>query len=333
MSLINQMLRDLEQRNRQAAKPAPKLELRSAPQDKPGGGLPWLVGTAIALGLLYLWQQQQPGQPNRQPAPAAVASAPIEPRPAPPQLSIDIPPAPPIAQTSQALTPLVANNDQQTLVINPAIPAESPLAEHSPAAPVPALKPLKTPSPSQQAEALYRRAQASNSPSTIREYLQKALTQNPSHLPARSMLLQTLLKAGVGTEEIGEFVEDSLQLFPDNLLFVKTRAHLYVQQKDFAAATRVLEKIDANTVADSAFLALLAAAYQQQQAFPQAEQTYRRLTQLQPDKAEHWLGLAISQDKLGQPQAARESYSRALEPNTLDAEVVNYIKQRLGALN
>jgi tetratricopeptide (TPR) repeat protein len=133
--------------------------------------------------------------------------------------------------------------------------------------------------------------------------------------------------------ELDEFLDDSLALFPNNLLFIKTRAHLYVQQKNFAAAVNILERIDADTVDDSPFLALLAAGYQQLQHFPQAARIYQRLSQIQPDKAENWLGLAIAQDKLNQSQAAVQAYRQALDKKTLNAEVVSYIKQRLTALN
>jgi tetratricopeptide (TPR) repeat protein len=147
------------------------------------------------------------------------------------------------------------------------------------------------------------------------------------------LLLQTLLKYRASPAEIAAFVQESLELFPNNLLFVKTQAHLYVQQKNFAAAVSLLERIDSNTVDDPAYLALLAAGYQQQQQFARAEPIYRRLTELQADKAEYWLGLAMNQDKLNQTQAAAESYRQALDKNTLNAEVVSYIKQRLDALN
>jgi len=169
--------------------------------------------------------------------------------------------------------------------------------------------------------------------SSIRENLLDALKLEPTHLPARTLLLQTLLKYRASPAEIAAFVQESLALFPNDLLFVKTQAHLYVQQKNFAAAVSILERIDSNTVDDPAYLALLAAGYQQQQQFTQAAPLYRRLTELQADKAEYWLGLAMNQDKLNQIQAAAESYRQALDKSTLNAEVVSYIKQRLDALN
>ncbi|WP_446811011.1 tetratricopeptide repeat protein [Methylomonas sp. 2BW1-5-20] len=338
MSLINQMLRDLEQRNPQTAKPAPKLELRSTASGGRRRGWLWLLGIAAALPIVYIWRQTQTDAPAAQ---AIQASAPIQPAP----LSIPAPiTAPPIAKpTAKASTPMENASPPPATAIEPLGVVNKPIAPELAiaAAPTPipqtiapvSAKPVKATSPAQQAEALYKRARAGTAMSSIRENLLDALKLEPTHLPARTLLLQTLLKYRASPAEIAAFVQESLALFPNNLFFVKTQAHLYVQQKNFAAAVSILERIDSNMVDDPAYLALLAAGYQQQQQFTQAAPLYRRLTELQADKAEYWLGLAMNQDKLNQIQAAAESYRQALDKNTLNAEVVSYIKQRLDALN
>ncbi len=180
---------------------------------------------------------------------------------------------------------------------------------------------------------LYHQAQISQSAASSRDALLTALALDPHYLPARTLLLQTLLKMHASDAEINAFTEKSLQLFPDNLLFIKTQAHLYVQQKRFNEAIQLLEQIDAKRVEDSGYLSLLAASYQQLQRFPQAERIYQKLTQIQPDKAENWLGWAICLDKLNQPQDAARAYREALNKNTLNSQVVDYINQRLSAFN
>ncbi|AMK78853.1 MULTISPECIES: tetratricopeptide repeat protein [Methylomonas] len=338
MSLINQMLRDLEQRNNPNAASTPKLELRPAPHTKHRRRWPWLIAFALTLPVHYLWRQTHSNQAE-QPAVAvprlALPAKPTQTLPATPVEPQQQPTEAPIANATIA-QPALPNTEQVIPIvkaIEPEVPLSLPSAAAIPPAITPAAKPVKAQTPAEQADALYRRAKAGNSSAAILAHLRNALQLNPSHLGARTLFLQTLLKAHAGSEEIADFVQASLQLFPDNLLFVKTRAHLYVQEKNFAEAINTLEQISADSVDDTAYLSLLAAGYQQQQRFPQAERIYQRLTQFQPDKAENWLGLAICQDKLNETQAAAQAYQQALDKNTLNADVVNYIKQRLSALN
>lgn len=343
MSLINQMLRDLEQRNNQNPKSAQPLNVRIAGKPARGKRLLWLL-PLMALPAAYLWYQTQPGRPAPQPAAPVDAAVIAIPEPAV-ERNQSQPPASPPPNVSPAEPQQPAS--EQTIVNEPpqavaksqaAVPKQAEATPPPPAErsrnPLPASAAVdraKTSTPKEQAEALYRQAQHSASALMTKENLKEALQLDPHYLPARTLLLQTLLKSHADAE-LGEFVDDSLQLFPSNLLFIKTRAHMYVQQKNFAAAVNILERIDADTVDDGAYLALLAAGYQQLQRFPQAARIYRQLTQIQPDKAEHWLGLAIAQDKLNQPQSAVQAYRQALDKKTLNAEVVSYIKQRLSVL-
>lgn len=368
MSLINQMLRDLEQRNKQTAKtaPAPNVPIASQPVGRRPSRL-WLL-PLMALPLAYLWHQnpasppaqqiaepvhtaaiaeskqaaataEQPAGPDRS---QSLAPAPFSERMAPTTLPVTTTPSTTNASPAELQKPAVTPNQAREPAkliekSQAAVPKQSPaasLAERSRSqSPAPApIDRVKTSTPKQQAEALYRQAQHSASSLMAKENLKEALQLDPHYLPARTLLLQTLMKSRADAE-LGEFLDDSLALFPSNLLFIKTRAHLYVRQKNFAAAVKLLERIDADTVDDSAYLALLAAGYQQLQHLPQAARIYQRLSQIQPDKAENWLGLAIAQDKLNQSQAAVQAYRQALDKKTLNAEVVSYIKQRLTALN
>jgi hypothetical protein len=195
------------------------------------------------------------------------------------------------------------------------------------------IKSEKHTSTTTEVEALF--LEAKNNPSLSSRILQldSILQVNPQFLPARKLQLETLIKTKAPPEELSNFVDDSLEIFPNNLLFKKTRAHLYIQQKNFVAAINVLENDNFESNTDSEYLALLAGSYAQLQRYPQAASIYLKLTQINADKAENWLGLAVSEDKLNQPQLAISAYQQALDKNTLQGEVVDYIKQRLQVLN
>ncbi len=129
-----------------------------------------------------------------------------------------------------------------------------------------------------------------------------------------------------------EFLDQSLALFPDNLQFINTRAQLFLQQKNPSGALTTLQRVDLTNASNETYLSLLAATYQQQQSFGNAAKVYQRLITVNPDKAENWLGLALSEEKLGDPKLAREAYQQALSKNTLKESIRSYIKQRLTEL-
>lgn len=346
MSLINQMLRDLERRKNHAKTQAQPLQI-NIPLAETGKKSRFWFLPLVAVALAFIWYQTQTVQLTQNPAGAADAGAAIEPAQAQPAIVESMPPL--STTTAPALEHEVVEKNSVPAVVlaegsaagNQALaaPAKKPrIPAALPAAPKPEklqtarpLPPAKPASSRRQAETLYRQAQPDSSSATSRTALQEALLLDPLYLPVRTLLLQTLLKSPADRAEALTLAEDSLQLFPDNLLFIKTRALFYIQEKNFADAAGLLETIPADNIDDTGYLALLASAYQQLQRFPQALSIYQRLSQIQPEKAENWLGLAIALDKLNQPAAA--AYQQALDKNTLSPVVVDYIKQRLSALN
>lgn len=309
MSLINQMLRDLEQRD--PAAPLPGQPSTAVQRRRRISRWWWLT---LLLPAIALYRNPSSSiHPSTSPAP-------------------DAPQA-------------VAINDKalETMIL---IPPNSPvLALHISVKPNPPLilKPLSLKSTNtsgvktalktdKSATGLYQQAKQYSSRLMQTETLREALQLDPNYLPARTLLLQILLQSHATHTELGNFVEDSLSHFPSNPFFIKTRAQLYVQQRDFTAAIQLLERLDSDSVSDNGYLALQAASYQQLQRFPEAVKLYSKLTQNQADKAENWLGLGICLDKLNQTPAASLAYQQALDKNTLNADVVSYIKQRLSAM-
>ncbi|MGZ4995232.1 MAG: tetratricopeptide repeat protein, partial [Methylobacter sp.] len=184
----------------------------------------------------------------------------------------------------------------------------------------------------QQADILYRQAENNSEDSLATIYkLEQALNLDPRHLRARLLLAKTLHNQGK-IQKTAEFLDQSLALFPDNLQFINTRAQLFLQQKDPNGALNTLQRIDLTNTSNETYLSLLAATYHQLQSFANAAKVYQKLVTVNPGKAENWLGLALAQEKLGNPKLAREFYQQALGKNSLKEPVANYIKQRLAEL-
>ena len=367
MSLINQMLRDLESRNTPNNAPSSlqqNIQVTQAPRSKTPM-LIWSLLIIVATGGTYWAYQYSKSLAKIPPASAAdnikkepVPATPFEQvlatpnavantaapkiEPKPPENAIT-PPAPaaqaaPIAQATPAVQAA------------PAVHPNPPVQEVQPAPPIQAAPeivaapPVKnrpiTANPSQpkqttakqRADDLYRQAENNfENPLAVSYKLEQALNLDPRHLKARLLLAKTLHSQGQA-DKTGEFLDQSLALFPDNLQFINTRAQLFLQQKNPDGALRILQRIDLANSSNETYLSLLAAAYQQLQSFTNAAGIYQKLVSVNPEKAENWLGFALAQEKLGNAKLAREAYQQALGKNTLQPSVASYVKQRLSEL-
>ncbi|MCF7965159.1 MAG: tetratricopeptide repeat protein [Methylobacter tundripaludum] len=351
MSLINQMLRDLENRNTINNTP-PTLQHNIQVTHAPSSKRPFLIWTLLAIIATggtywaYLYSNTLTKTPpviiaeNNQKDPTPIA--PYEQVLATPNAVSDTVPQiePKLPENNAATQPVPTI--QPTPALQPPPPAQPTPAAPSQAAPETiAAQPIKnTPIPpkpalikqitdKQQADLLYRQAENSFDDYSTINKLEEILKLDPRHLKARLLLAKKLHSQGQ-INKTADFLDQSLILFPDNLQFINTRAQLFLQQKNPGSALKTLQRIDLTSDSnDETYLSLLAASYQQLQSFNNAAKTYQRLITINPEKAENWLGLALSQEKLGNSRIAREAYQQALSKNTLKESIANYIKQRL----
>lgn len=358
MSLINQMLRDLEQRKPSSPVTPNKQPLKvQSPVNQPQirhHQRWWLLAIVLGIGA-FLWVQSTDHPPIQAPTPATqpVKQSQSLNTPVVAEIAAPAPSTQSVASETGAAskpTESTSTTPAPSFLSNPTTPdahpapisasivktetAASPKSTKNPVNTEIAAKPSNANTlrgTSQRAETLYRQASESASRMMRKATLREALELNPRHLPARNLLLETLMQEK-SSLELKQFLDESLGLFPDNPGFITALAHWHIKQKNFAAATKTLEQINSYSNHDPQYLALLAASYQQQQNFSQALTIYQKLSHLQPDKAENWLGLAICADKLQQSNNAIQAYQQALGKNTLNGDVVDYIQQRLSAL-
>ncbi len=344
MSLINQMLRDLESRNTSNTTPA--LQHNIQVKRTSASKIPlliWSLLTTIATGGTYWAYQYSKMLPKNPPVIAAtlkkdpVPIAPYEQVLATPNALTDTTPkieqkpaenkaiqTVPVVQSVPTAQPQPPVQTVSAVQATPEIIAAPPIKK------TPAPKPaqIKQVTNKQQADLLYRQAENNFEDYSATYKLEQALKLDPRHLNARLLLAKALYSQGQ-INKTADFIDQSLALFPDNLQFINTRAQLFLQQRNPNGALQTLQRIDVTNSSNEAYLSLLAATYQQLQSFPNASKVYQRLVTVNPEKAENWLGLALSQEKLGNSKLAREAYQQALSKNSLKESIANYIKQRL----
>jgi len=361
VSLVNQMLRDLEQRRGEAGAEVHTLEgLRAAPANAPAPGLRWpialagatLIAAAAGIGWwLASADENAPGASS--PASMQVASAPAAPEPATTEVATiaeDARDAAPDADAKGATSPKPASGNQQ----DPADTAESAnrAAEPAPTAgkttatipapermakrePAPVMhKSVRTPTPAERAEAAYAeavRAFARGQLGQVEAALQTALAADPDHVRARETLAGVLVHQG-RLAEAERVLAEGLARDPAQPGLARLQGRLLAERGQDAAAIEVLEDALPEAGNDAGYLALLAGIYQRSGRAGDAVAAYRGALALMPAQGPWWMGLGLALESLGDGTGAREAYRQALA-RPLVPRIRQYVHQRLTVLD
>lgn len=346
MSLINDMLRDLDaRRGRPDGPDALALQgmgLVSAPTT---AALPLMrittaVATAAVLAIagVTAWHYRAVPQPVETEAalntlPVVQADHPRSGQSLPEVPAVTASPAIPQAEP-EAVTPpphpVRMDEPEQT-----AVTAAQPMTE----APAPEAKPepvirrtLRQPTPLERAETAYREAIAALPLRTDRAMssLQQALSLAPEHLQARLTL------AGLHIREQREdlaldLLAAGFALAPHAVEQARLYGHLLLQTGRDREARTVLETAAPNAGNDAPYQALLGTLYQRLDAPARAAEAYGRALAIDSRQGAWWLGLGMALEQLQRSDAAREAYGNALA-RPLAGSVKTYIEQRLAAL-
>lgn len=339
MSLINQMLRDLQQHGRRPDTGLPPgLSAGPVSTRQPAIGRLAKLGLILAglAGVGLLWGASGWLADRFAPAdgPAAVQGAAS---PAPPALPITVTAEPVAAPAVAAPAPASAVVAQARPFAAPAArraaaPATAPQPEFLPpddAAPlhpdrlpgaVPSTTPPRFEHPYRQAELAYREAQAAARPEAKLAALQQALVAYPGHMPARELLAVTLAAAGRRDEAL-TVLEEGLQIVPDYTPLRKQAADLLLAGGDPAGAAKILIGPGLPRVAtDPELHRLLARVYEQLGEPFLAAQTYRNLLVNAPRDGALWVALGTVLERSGQFDEARQAYRQALAVGGLTRE-------------
>ncbi len=355
MSLLNQVLRDLEKRPRPDATQPPLRLAATPPAAAPGASrrrrLAWLAtGGLILAGGLALWWWPQARQ-----APAPVPMLPsaeprtqvqaVTPESATPPAPVAIPREKPSADKSSSTpkmakakapaqppapaAPKTPSADDLPLHISmaetPPRPAHRPKPKKTKAASRPPAQLRKTPAPAPLAQ--IRRLIAHGELSLAEERLQQRLRAVPSDRAAHQLLVGLLLRGERRDEALAQIERSLTRLgYDDKLLLL--RARLLADRGQTGAALRDLETLLARHPDDREAMRLVAALYRQQGESLRAGRLYQRLTALPGAEARDWLGLALSLDE-HDPTLARVAWQRVLTAPELTAAVRDYARRRL----
>ncbi|MFT5675436.1 MAG: MSHA biogenesis protein MshN [Paraglaciecola sp.] len=158
--------------------------------------------------------------------------------------------------------------------------------------------------------------------------LEELLRVQPDNIEA-SKKLAALLFAQKRNNEAKYVLQQGIKNHPLRSDLRLMLARLYMQEKDNDAAIKLLNEVQADAVNQSEFLAYRAALLQQNGYYEQAKGDYLQLIAADAVNAKWWLGLAITQDRLGQSTEALVAYRTAYNKAQLSPSVVKFVEQRM----
>lgn len=194
------------------------------------------------------------------------------------------------------------------------------------------IRPLKN---SQLAEIAYNKAYQyldQGRMSRGKEHLRQALSLYSHHIKAREMLAGIYIKSGhyVGAAEL---LREGIKIAPDYSLFAKLYARVLLEQNNPQLAIQILEKSATAADVEPDYHALLAATYQRVKNYNKAVAIYLQLVKINPSIGVWWLGLAISLEKSGKEKEALDAYQRAQKSGNLSTALIKFAHNRISALN
>ena len=354
MSVINQMLRELDARGG-AASNAPEVPIR-APVNKRDSGKLVAAGLLLAAvaGVGY-WavmgtsDQQLPPAPvllgqalqDASPAPHVVAPL-VEHRVSPPALPaprVEAVQAPEKQQPSA--TPLIqmapsvsVDPSQPPVKAEPAIQQVAALPVQAQAEPAntsksTVIKKMTELSPETEAQQFYEDAQtlrrAGKPEAAVGKYRQ-ALARDPGMRPAR-LQLAGLLQVSGQLDEALQVLKTGYEQQPNDTLAIAAGRMLADQgQRDEALNWLVRGRAGLRP----ADFALMGALLSQLQRFDESVKAYQRALAADPNQGGWLLGLGLALESLGRMDEARAAYRKALERGEFKPDVIEFLQKKSG---
>ena len=345
MSLINQVLKDIDQR-RSAEFSETKTDLDDLhfariPEGKSKSKLTIIVSLAVFVVIavvfagVILFPQLNPATSEMQVSEAEHQPAPVEAAPT------NKPKVTSSRTRSSSVKPETKSKAKVQVKATPAVSVEvaddsesdvtEEFVDNTPVKFTRSAVPMR---PEQKAELSYQNGYTQLREKRNRQAersLREALLMESGHIKARELLSGIYIKQGRWVEA-SELLREGLGYSPEHLTFSKLYARALMQLNQDVQAIAVLKRYAPAVKSDPNYFAILAALYQRQEQHNQAAEIYAILVGIEPSNGVWWVGLGISLEALGRNQDAAQAYSHASKTGNLHSKVARFTNNRLLAL-
>ncbi len=364
MSLINQVLRDLDKRRavNAAAPAAVKTSLPSTAPNALQRARRWGLGlaitaTAVVAGGVAQGSIHWPGRVAKPEAamPAGVAAATPVTEAAPvvsrvaalpvavttPEVStaVNVEATPPAAPV---LLAVAAPTVRSPLINSPRDePKARPILVHDLAASASALalpkpepridKRMASRTPQERAEAHYQRGVTAHQAGQINDSadaFMAALREDARYAPARQAQAGLLIGQSRHDEALA-LLHEGINLSPQQPTLALMLARLQAERQDLSAAADTLKAASGNATNNAEYQGFYAAILQRAGRHAEAAEKFSAALRLAPANGVWWMGLGISLSASDQSSAAREAFMRAKTTGALPPEAGQYVELRL----
>lgn len=124
-------------------------------------------------------------------------------------------------------------------------------------------------------------------------------------------------------------LNEGIELAPERVDFRLMLARLFYREKKLKQAYAVLAQIEPEVQQNLDYYGLKATVAQELELNAESSHLYGRLVIFEPNRAQWWLGLAVSLDRMGQNDGALRAYENAADLRQLSASVNDFIRQRI----
>lgn len=163
------------------------------------------------------------------------------------------------------------------------------------------------------------------------ENITAIMQQDPLHIEARTLYAYSLVSRG-NTESAMQILAAGLDMNPAVVNWAMLYAQLLVNQGNNAGAVSVLRRSLPAMENNEDYYAFYAALLQRMSRHEEAVNYYRSLLARKPDNGIWWLGLGISLEGMQNGVEALDSYKRALQTQSLNSELRQYVSRQMGRL-
>ncbi|GEM_PF-4165165 len=338
MSVINQMLRDLEARRERKANSSHYIdEVNIIAHSKPSV-YRWLLPAFVILLLsisVFIYTTYTQSELEPEPEQTAVADLPVKLPDDMNQLNKDeINISVPTSQEER-----LANSEAQ--LIPDKIPAVSEskdvelqnnINKNQPAkASVSAYKPLNSKVP----EPVVNKTIAQNKVLKHKKINKKSTQKNSIVKAETKTKTKTRLKQQETPLPISETKKTTVKIesvrknkTADKTRTVMSRARV-LMASDIASAVKILEDNLKAVKENADYYSLLANLYQRQQRYDEAIVYYRKALLIKPEQGELWIGIALAYRSNGEYDNEQQAFQQALQSRSIRAELRQYAAQQL----
>lgn len=162
--------------------------------------------------------------------------------------------------------------------------------------------------------------------------LQQSLILQPDYLPSQQALI-TLLLQQKEIDLAEKYLDQALNQRPQNIDLLQLKARMQLIANNPSAALHTLQSFSPPLVGNTDYYALIAAIHQQMKNYDLAEQLYRQIVIVQPNEGKWWVGLGASLEAQQNMNAAQEAYQRAAMLHTLDPNLQAFVDSKLSITN